>query len=290
MISQAKNKSRDERNASREDFKKRIYTILFETSTPQGRKFDIYLLGLICFALLILMIESLPTLSPTAKLIFYIIEWIISITFAIEYILRIYVSPKPIRYILSIWGIIDLLSVLPILFLAFSDSTQYFRIIRVLRLIRIFKIFRINKFTREAYSLYYSLTASVYKISVFMFFVVLIAIIMGGFMFIVEHENKTGFNSIPDSIYWAIVTVTTVGFGDITPKSDLGKLLASIMMLLGYAIIAVPTGIISMEMFKYQERDKKPGKKCLSCNHENDFDAQYCNQCGERMKLTGIEE
>lgn len=266
----------------KEDFKKRMYTIMFETSTPQGKRFDVYLLGLILFSLLILMIESLPHLSKTAYLVLYICEWILSIIFVAEYVLRIYVSPKPMKYILSAWGIIDLLSILPVLFLAFASSAHYFRIIRILRVIRIFKIFRINKFTREAYSLYHSLIASVYKISVFMFFVVILAIIMGGLMFMVEGE-ESGFDSIPKSIYWAIVTITTVGFGDITPNTDMGKFLASIMMLLGYAIIAVPTGIVSLEMYRQREKERTAGTKCPDCKSRNDYSAVYCNQCGNKL-------
>ncbi|MCO5258700.1 MAG: ion transporter [Crocinitomicaceae bacterium] len=230
------------------------------------------------------MIESLPSLTPTTRYVFYIIEWVLSSIFVIEYLLRIYVSSKPIKYILSVWGIIDLLSILPIFFLAFYSKMHYFRIIRILRLVRIFKIFRVNKFTQEAYSLYHSLVASIYKISVFMFFVILLSVLMGGLMYIFEgRENDAGFNSVPESIYWAIVTVTTVGFGDITPTTDFGKFLASIMMLLGYAIIAVPTGIVSLEMFKYQYKEKKDVATCGYCKATNPIDATYCNQCGSKL-------
>jgi voltage-gated potassium channel len=275
-----------EKQKKREEFKKKAYTIMFEASTRQGKRFDLYLLALILFSLVILMIESLPNLSRTTSLIFYICEWILSVIFIVEYVFRIYVSPKPIKYVLSAWGIIDLLSILPVLLLAFTDSAHYFRIIRLLRVIRIFKIFRINKFTLEAYSLYNSLVASIYKISVFMFFVVILSFIMGGLMFMVEgHEN--GFDSIPESIYWAIVTITTVGFGDITPNTDIGKFLASLMMLLGYAIIAVPTGIVSVEMFRQREIEKEAKKdhkkQCSDCQSINSWNAVYCNQCGKRL-------
>lgn len=279
----SKETAKSQKEAAREAFKKKVHSILFETSTPQGKKFDLLLLAMIIFSLFILMIESLPNLSPTTGLIFYILEWVLSIIFVAEYLLRIYVSPKPMQYVLSAWGIIDLLSILPVLLLAFTDSVIYFRIIRILRLIRIFRIFRINQFTREAYSLYNSLIASVYKIAVFMFFVVMLAIIMGGLMFMVEGK-ESGFDSIPESIYWAIVTITTVGFGDITPLTDGGKALASIMMLLGYAIIAVPTGIVSVEMFKQRELESKQGKqKCPQCDVENSSKSVYCNQCGNKL-------
>lgn len=270
---------------TRERFKRRLYITMFEAKTPAGRRFDLYLMGLILVSLLVLMIESLPSLSPTTRYVFYIIEWILSVIFVIEYILRIYVTAKPFKYIASAWGVIDLLSILPVLFLAFYESTHYFRIIRILRLIRVFKVFRVNKFTKEAYSLYHSLVASVYKISVFMFFVILLAIISGGLMFIIEGNGENGFNSVPESIYWAIVTVTTVGFGDMAPTTDLGKFLASMMMLLGYAIIAVPTGIVSLEMFRYQENERTEDLvSCPNCKSFNKNDAVYCDQCGVTIK------
>lgn len=267
----------------KEELRQKLFTIIFKTSTPQGKKFDLYLLAFILLSLVVLMFESLPNLNPTFKLILYILEWLLSFIFLVEYILRVWVSPKPIKYIFSIWGVIDLLSVLPIFALAFSDTAHYFRIIRILRMIRLFRIFRINHFTREAYSLYHSLVASIYKISVFMFFVVILAIIMGGLMFMVEGQ-KNGFNSIPESIYWAVVTLTTVGFGDITPKTDLGKFLAMIMMLLGYAIIAVPTGIVSVEMFRQRGKEMFRNKKtCDRCLATNDDDANFCKKCGQEI-------
>lgn len=273
-----------QKKEARQAFKKEMYCIMFEASTPAGKKFDLYLMGLIIFSLLILMIESLPTLSPTTRLIFYILEWILSVIFLAEYLMRIYISSKPLKYILSPLGIVDLISVSPILLLAFTDYFHYLRIIRLVRLIRIFKIFKINKFTKEAYSLYHSLVASIYKISVFMFFVVMLSIIMGGLMFIFEGGKSGGFDSIPESIYWAIVTITTVGFGDITPVTDVGKFLASIMMLLGYAIIAVPTGIVSVEMFRQREKEMKQKTiNCSNCSTENDSNALFCNQCGTKM-------
>lgn len=277
--------TREERKKEKGRFKRWLYITMFEAKTPAGRRFDLYLMGVILFSLLILMIESLPSLSPTSRYFFYIIEWVLSIIFVIEYILRIYVSAKPFKYIASAWGVIDLLSILPVLFLAFFESTHYFRIIRILRLIRVFKVFRVNKFTKEAYSLYHSLVASIYKISVFMFFVILLAVISGGIMFVVEGNGENDFNSVPESIYWAIVTVTTVGFGDMAPTTDLGKFIASIMMLLGYAIIAVPTGIVSLEMFRHQEKERaEESTSCQNCSGLNRKDATYCNQCGSKLK------
>lgn len=274
-----------EKQASKALFKQKLYDIIFGTSSKMGRKFDIYLLWFILFSIFILIIESLPSLSGSAKVVFYALELIVSIIFIAEYLVRIYISPKPIKYILSVWGIIDLLAILPVLLMPFTDHAHFFRIIRILRLIRVFKIFRINKFTREAYSLYNSLVSSVYKISVFMFFVVMLAVIMGGLMFMLESKTNEQLNSIPKSIYWAIVTITTVGFGDVTPVTDLGKFFASIMMLLGYAIIAVPTGIVSLEMFRQGKKETAKSRvKCPSCAYANEASAVYCSQCSTVLK------
>jgi voltage-gated potassium channel len=278
-------KTAEEKREAREQFKKKWHDIIFSTSTKQGRKFDIYLLWFILFSVFLLIIESMPNLSGSVRIIFYILEIMVSLIFIIEYFLRIYISPKPLKYILSVWGIIDLLAILPILLMPFTNQAYFFRIIRILRLIRIFKIFKINKFTREAYSLYNSLVSSIYKIAVFMFFVVMLAIIMGGLMFTFEGETNSQLNSIPKSIYWAIVTITTVGFGDVTPITNLGKFFASIMMLLGYAIIAVPTGIVSLEMFRQSGRETAKSRvKCPTCAYANEASAVYCSQCSKAMK------
>lgn len=278
-------KTAAEKREAREQFKKKWHDIIFSTSTKQGRRFDIYLLWFILFSIFLLIIESMPNLSDSARIIFYVLEVTVSIIFIIEYFFRIYISTRPLKYILSVWGIIDLLAILPVLLIPFTNQAYFFRIIRILRLIRIFKIFRINKFTREAYSLYNSLVSSVYKISVFMFFVVMLAVIMGGLMFMLEGGANEQLNSIPKSIYWAIVTITTVGFGDVTPITNLGKFFASIMMLLGYAIIAVPTGIVSLEMFRQSGKETaKKHLKCTVCNHTNEIAAIYCNQCSNKLR------
>lgn len=264
--------------------RQKLYTIIFETNTPQGRRFDLFLLAFIVFSILILFIESLPNLSPTVKLIFYVFEWILSSIFVIEYIIRIWVSPKPKKYIFSAWGIIDLIAILPIFFLPFANTVHFFRIIRIVRLIRLFYIFKVSRFTKEAYSLYHSLKESMYKIAVFMFFVVILAVIMGGLMFVVEGGEETGFRSVPQSIYWAIVTITTVGFGDITPETDLGKFLASIMMLLGYAVIAVPTGIVTSEIVRQRDYNREVRRDrlrvCKECESVNLKEANFCCNCG----------
>lgn len=276
-----------EQISKRKTLREKLYTIIFETNTPQGKRFDLFLLAFIVFSILILFIESLPNLGPTVKLVFYIFEWILSSIFVIEYLLRIWVSPKPRDYILSAWGVIDLVAILPIFFLPFADTVHFFRIIRIVRLIRLFYIFKVNRFTKEAYSLYNSLKASIYKIAVFMFFVVILAVIMGGLMFVVEGGDDTGFRSVPQSIYWAIVTITTVGFGDITPVTDFGKFLASIMMLLGYAIIAVPTGIVTSELVRQRDVEREARRErlriCMACETINPKGSNFCSNCGKTL-------
>lgn len=260
----------------------KLYTVVFGTTTKAGRNFDLVLLVLILISVLVVMVESVPVWRSSYEDLFHIIEWIFTAIFTIEYILRILISPKPIRYIFSFWGIIDLVSVLPTFISLFVSGYQSLRVIRALRLLRIFRILKLNRFTSESQMLYHSLKASYYKIFVFLFFVIMMIVLAGTLMYVIE-GGENGFESIPASIYWAIVTVTTVGFGDITPHTDIGKVLASIMMILGYAIIAVPTGLISVEMSKYVN-DEPSSNNCDHCQHDNPFGSIYCNQCGKEIK------
>lgn len=262
--------------------REKLYTVVFGTTTKAGRNFDLILLVLILISVLVVMIESVPVWRHQHEELFHVVEWVFTVIFTVEYILRILISPKPLRYIFSIWGIIDLISVLPTFISLFVSGYQSLRVIRALRLLRIFRILKLNRFTSESQMLYHSLKASYYKIFVFLFFVVMMIVLAGTLMYVIE-GGQNGFESIPSSIYWAIVTVTTVGFGDITPHTDIGKVLASVMMILGYAIIAVPTGLISVEMSKYKDDDPMDNN-CESCGHDNPFGSIYCNQCGREMK------
>ncbi|MBU2019053.1 MAG: ion transporter, partial [Bacteroidetes bacterium] len=200
--------------------------------------------------------------------------------FTIEYLTRLLVSPKPLKYAISFWGLIDLLSILPAYLLAFNIGYQSLRVIRALRLIRIFRIFKLHRFTSESQALYHALKASYYRIVVFLVFVCLLTVVCGTIMYVIE-DGQNGFSSIPSSIYWAIVTITTVGFGDIIPSTALGQFLASVMMILGYAIIALPTGLITMEMTKHKTGGKT--SICSNCDHMNPSGSNYCNQCGTEI-------
>jgi voltage-gated potassium channel len=208
------------------------------------------------------------------------IEWFFTIVFSIEYFLRIYLSEKPRNYIFSFWGIIDLLSTIPTYLSIFVAGPQYLLTIRTLRLLRVFRIMRITSYSKEARSLVKALRASGAKVTVFFGFILIIVIIMGTIMFIVEGPEN-GFTSIPRGIYWAIVTVTTVGYGDITPNTILGQVLSSTLMILGYAVITVPTGIVSVE---YADQKRKRND-CNECGTENDNDANFCKECGADLSL-----
>ncbi len=261
--------------------KEKLNEVVFGTTTRAGRNFDIILLIFIFVSVVVAMYESIPEYRIKYGEILYIIELIFTVIFTIEYLIRIYISPKPLRYIVSFWGIIDLLSILPSYIMPFTSGYQSLRTVRSLRLLRLFRILKLSRFTSETQILYHSLKASSYKIIVFLFSVIMIMMLTGTLMFVIE-GGKNGFDSIPASIYWAIVTLSTVGFGDITPHTDLGKFLASTMMILGYAIIAVPTGIISVEMSKYKN-DKNENNNCQNCNNDNPFGSTFCNQCGKEL-------
>ncbi len=262
--------------------KERLYEIVFGTTTRAGRNFDVVLLVLILISVLAVMVESMPGFhSDYTKELFYL-EWGFTLLFTAEYLLRIIISPKPLRYIFSWWGIIDLISILPTFISPLLSGYASLRVVRAFRLLRIFRILKLSRFTSESQALAHSLKASYYKIMVFMFFVVMMMILTGTLMYVVE-GGKNGFESIPASIYWAIVTTTTVGYGDITPVTVIGKVLSSVMMLTGYAIIAVPTGLISVEMSRYKDDDGIPDNPCDKCGHDNPFGSVYCNQCGSEM-------
>ena len=263
--------------------KTKLYEVIFGTHTRAGRNFDVVLLVLILFSVLAILVESVPEWRASYGYELHAIEWVFTIIFSIEYVLRIIVSPNPWKYITSFWGIIDLVSILPtfISLLPFINGYQSLRVVRALRLLRIFRVLRLSRFTSESQSLAHSLKASYYKIMVFLFFVVMMIIMAGTLMYVIE-GGEHGFDSITASIYWAVVTVTTVGFGDITPYTDIGKFLASIMMILGYAIIAVPTGLITVEMSKFKN-EGTDDNLCLNCEHSNPFGSIYCNQCGKEM-------
>ena len=258
-----------------------LYEIIFEADTPKGKIFDIALLVIILFSILLVMLESVTSINVQHRDLLRIMEWIITVIFSIEYLLRVLVVKKPLKYIFSFYGIIDLLSVLPTYLSLVIVGSHSLVVIRAIRLLRVFRIFKLNRYTIASNNLGRALWASREKIFVFLFFIVNMVIIVGTLMYLIEGPEH-GFKSIPSSIYWAIVTMTTVGYGDISPETPLGQLLASFVMIAGYAIIAVPTGIVTAEIIK--SPSKMNTQVCPHCLHDkHDNDAIFCNRCGGKM-------
>lgn len=261
----------------------KIYTIIFESDTPAGKAFDVGLICAIIFSVGIVMFESIQSFNEKHKILFLTLEWILTAFFTIEYTLRVYSSPRPSKYIFSFYGIIDFLATFPAYLVFFFSGAHYFMVIRAFRLIRIFRIFKLFDFLEEGEILLYSIRDSRRKIFVFFFFVVIIVISIGTIMYVIEGSlPDSRFSNIPNSIYWAVVTLTTVGYGDITPVTALGRFLSACVMLLGYTIIAVPTGIVSVSMLT--NRKKSTQRKCPHCHaNMHDKDAVYCKFCGEKL-------
>lgn len=267
-------------------FKQRIFDVIFEANTPYGKLFDILLLLLILVSVGLVMMESIPAINARYHLTLIILEWILTILFTIEYILRIYCVKNKWRYILSFYGVIDLLSILPFYLGFFFVAGKYLSSIRILRLLRVFRIFNLTQFTHGRNVLMIGLKESRDKIIVFLSFVILIVVVIGSIMYAVEHDHpESGFTSIPISIYWAIVTLTTVGYGDVSPVTGLGQFLASLVMIIGYGIIAVPTGIVTMEMNKASKNDiPKNTERCRNCGDDYHLDGSiYCKTCGHKL-------
>ena len=262
----------------RKELKKKLYTIIFKTDTEEGKRFDIILLNVILLSVILEAIESVVAFNARYALPFRICEWIITILFTIEYATRIYCSPNRKKYIFSVYGIIDLLSILPFFIGILYSSTHYLIVIRALRLLRIFRILKLTHFLKEGNHLVDSLRRSVKKIMIFTYFIMILVTILGALMYLVEGSVNPSFSNIPKSIYWAVVTITTVGYGDITPITFLGQTISVIVMLLGYSILAVPTGIISSELIKPL---RKKNITCPNCGeNKHEADASYCKNCG----------
>ncbi|MAT53537.1 MAG: ion transporter [Saprospirales bacterium] len=276
----------DESNPEVDARKHRIHEVIFESHTPQGKLFDVVLFLVIIASVLVVMLESIRDLRVHYGSFFYFLEWAFTLFFTIEYALRVYCLKKPKVYVFSFFGIIDLLAILPTYISWLLPGAQSLLVIRILRLLRIFRVFRLRQYFSEGKYMVQAMKASQRKIAVFMFFIVLMVTVFGSLMYLIEGGiPDSGFTSIPRSIYWAIVTLTTVGYGDITPVTALGQFISAIVMILGYAVIAVPTGIVSAEMMRTQPPVDITNFACPSCGREGHApDAVYCKYCGAHLR------
>ncbi|RAJ79272.1 voltage-gated potassium channel [Chitinophaga dinghuensis] len=263
---------------------KKLFKIIFMADTTAGRIFDIFLLLFILASVVIVMMESVQSLQGKYANIFNVFEWTFTGLFTIEYLLRIWCSPQPRKYIFSFYGVIDLLCIIPT-YIEFLVGGGHFLIsIRILRLLRIFRIFKLVPFLHESRFLIVALQRSRRKIAVFFFFIMLMTVVLGSIMYVIESGHNSGFTSIPVSIYWAVVTLTTVGYGDIAPVTPLGQAFSAVIMIMGYAIIAVPTGIVTVEMNNIRTSTDVSARECPACQRKiADVDAIFCKYCGSHL-------
>ncbi|WP_425237379.1 ion transporter [Ulvibacterium sp.] len=267
------------------DWRYKLHAVIYGTHTRIGKLFDIILLVVIVYSIIVVMLESVPRFDVKYHRFLDISEWVVTILFSIEYILRIICIKRPSKYIFSFFGIIDLLSTIPKYLSFFLVGSQYLTAFRALRLLRVFRILKLVRFVGESNNLVRALRASRTKIFIFVFFVLVISILLGTTMYLIEGPQH-GFNSIPHSVYWTIVTLTTVGYGDISPETGLGQIIATLIMIIGYGIIAVPTGIVSAEYASSKKNLKNvdEGRCCQNCGSEiMRSDARYCRVCGHKL-------
>lgn len=260
----------------------RLHEVIFEADTPAGKLFDVVLICSIVLSVTVVLLDSMVVVRARYGDLLYAAEWFFTILFTIEYILRLISVRWPLKYATSFFGLVDLLAILPTYLSLFLPGSQYLLTIRVLRLLRIFRVFKLTAYVSEAQLITTALQASRRKISVFLFSVVTIVIIIGSTMYVVEGA-ESGFVNIPTSIYWAIVTLTTVGYGDLSPQTALGKVIASIVMIIGFSIIAVPTGIVTAELTQ-AAKSRVSTQACPSCSLDgHDHDAIYCKYCSAHL-------
>jgi voltage-gated potassium channel len=260
----------------------RLHEIIFEAETPEGRLFDLLLLVAIVSSVLVVALESVPTVRARAGPALRALEWGFTALFTLEYVLRLVSVERPLRYARSLFGLIDLIAILPTYLSVVVPGAQSLLVVRLLRLLRVFRVLKLAEYLRESRILVLAMRASGRKIAVFLLVVVTIVVIVGSLMYVIEGEEH-GFTSIPISIYWAVVTLTTVGYGDLAPATALGRALAVVLMLTGYGIIAVPTGIVTVELTRAYAQPVS-SQSCPSCGlGAHEFDAVYCRRCGAKL-------
>jgi len=263
------------------NFRNKIFVLIFGSDTRAGKTFDVILLWMIILSVTVVVLESVSTIRASHHQAIITTEWFFTIIFTLEYLLRIYSSPRPWKYMTSFFGIVDLLAILPTFLGLIFDQATFLLTIRALRLLRMFRILKLGRYVKEAAFLIKALQQSIRKIIIFFGAVLTLVLILGSLLYLIEGEEN-GFTSIPQSIYWAIVTITTVGYGDIAPATVLGKIVASVAMLTGFSIIAVPTGIITLEIGRIAKSNKDTNLiNCINCGHDqHDSDAKFCKKCG----------
>ena len=265
------------------ELRARLHEIIFEADTPEGRLFDLLLLVAIVTSVVVVLLESVASVRARVGPTLRAMEWGFTVLFTVEYLLRLFTVGRPLRYARSTFGVIDLLAILPTYLSLLLPGAQSLLVIRLLRLLRVFRVLKLAEYLRESRVLVQAMRASRRKIAVFLLTVVTIVVIVGALMYLIEGE-RNGFTSIPLSIYWAVVTLTTVGYGDLTPATTLGRILSILLMLTGYGIIAVPTGIVTHELTRAASASPVSAQACPSCGlgaHEHD--AVYCRRCGTKL-------
>jgi len=266
---------------NRAAWRDKLFAIIFEAETPAGKWFDILLILSILASVFAVMLDSVSSIRMHHGVFLTSVEWFFTIVFTIEYVLRLFCVGRPMLYATSFFGIIDLMAIIPTYVSLFIPGSEYLLVVRILRILRIFRVLKLVQYMGEALILMKALRASSRKIIVFLFTVLTLVIILGSLMYLIEGAQN-GFTSIPRSIYWAIVTLTTVGYGDISPQTNIGQMLAAGIMILGYSIIAVPTGIVTVELSHFSS--KKANLSCRDCSAEgHDADAVFCKHCGSKL-------
>ena len=265
----------------------KIYRVIFGTDTPAGQRFDIALIYLILVSVAAVILDSIESVNRDYGLWLFRLEWLFTLLFSLEYLMRIYSSPKPLHYVFSFYGLVDLLSIVPTYLALFVPGASYWLVVRLLRVLRVFRVLRLVRYLSEANLLLRSMYAARRKVLVFFTVVLVLSVIFGSLMFLVEGPEH-GFTSIPRSIYWTIVTITTVGYGDITPQTPVGQVIATLAMLTGYSIIAIPTGIFTAEIAREMNNESNH-RRCNVCERtSHHFEAGYCYHCGVTLPDQGL--
>ena len=268
-------------------WRRRVHEIVFEADTAAGKLFDVFLITAIVISVTVVMLDSVTTIHDRYGQELLVLEWAFTILFTVEYVVRLISVQNARRYATSFFGVVDLLAILPTYLSVLMPGSQSLLVIRALRLLRVFRVFKLASYVKEGDFLMAALRASRVKITVFVSSILSIAVVVGSVLYLIEGE-ASGFTSIPRAMYWAIVTMTTVGYGDIAPATTLGQVTAAGLMILGYAIIAVPTGIVSVELAKLNPLSKVSTQACLVCSREgHDRDASYCKYCGSALYAEG---